>query len=509
MNKSVNFDKLFIFELANNHAGDLNHGISIIRQIAKVCKKYDFQFGFKLQYRELDTFIHSDFKGKIDLKYVKRFEETRLSEKEFKTLKEEICNAGFMPICTPFDEKSVDLIEKHNFSVVKIGSCSFTDWPLLERIAQTDLPVIASCASATLEEIDQVVTFFEHRNKNLCIMHCVGEYPTKRGNLQLNQIDLLKGRYPGITIGFSTHEEPDNTDSIKIAIAKGAKVFERHVAIESKKHPINAYSSVPGQIDKWLGAAQDTYQMDGVKEGRYQITEKERDDLRGLKRGVFAKVDLKPGEKLTKDNCFYAIPCQEGQLVANDISKYIEYILEKKLKVNQAVNFNDLKIRNLREKVLKIIKELKEVILKSHIALPEKIDLELSHHYGIDRYEEWGAAILNCINREYCKKLIILLPGQKHPFHHHIKKEETFQVLYGSMDVTIGKEVKLLKAGAMLTVERGVNHDFASTQGVIFEEVSTTHYKDDSFYEDKTILNNKDRKTEMTFRADWLSELIK
>jgi len=509
MNKRLEFDKLFIFELANNHAGDLKHGIDIIREISKISRKYDFKFGFKLQYRDLNTFIHPDFKARTDIKYVKRFQETRLSSEGLKTLKDEISKAGFIPICTAFDEKSVGLIEKHDFSIIKIGSCSFTDWPLLERIAQTDLPVIASTGSATLAEIDQVATFFEHRNKNFCIMHCVGEYPTKRSNLQLNQIDLLRGRYPGIAIGFSTHEEPDNTDSIKIAIAKGAKVFERHVAIDSQKYPINAYSSTPGQIDKWLQSAQDAYQMDGLEEGRYQITEKERNDLRGLKRGVFAKVNLKKGEKLTKDNVFYAIPCKEGQLVANDISKYIEYTLDNGLGANEAVNSNDLKIRNLREKVLKIIKELKEVILKSHIALPDKIDLELSHHYGIDRYEEWGAAILNCINREYCKKLIILLPGQKHPFHHHLKKEETFQVLFGSMDVVIGKGNKSLKAGDMLTVERKVKHNFSSQEGVIFEEVSTTHYKDDSFYEDEKITNNPQRKTEMTFRSDWLYKEIK
>jgi len=340
-------------------------------------------------------------------------------------------------------------------------------------------------------------------------MHCLGEYPTNRENLQLNQIDLLKMRFPEITIGFSTHEEPDNFDSIKVAIAKGAKVFERHVAIESNKYPINTYSSTPAQIDKWLQSAQDAYQMSGVEEGRYLISEKERNDLRGLKRGVFAKVDLKKGEKITKDNVFYAIPCQEGQLTANDISKYIEYILEKDFLARQAIKVEDLKIRNLREKVLKIIKELKEIILKSHIALPDKIDLELSHHYGIEKYEEWGAAILSCINREYCKKLIILLPAQKHPFHHHVKKEETFQVLYGSMDVVVGQESKLLKAGDMLTVERGVNHNFSSQEGVIFEEVSTTHYKNDSFYEDERITNNKDRKTEMTFRSDWLYKAIK
>jgi sialic acid synthase SpsE/mannose-6-phosphate isomerase-like protein (cupin superfamily) len=509
MSSGFDFNKLFIFEMANNHAGDLKHGVNIIREISKVCKKFEFRFGFKLQYRNLDTFIHPNFKGRADIKYIKRFEETRLNEDELKVLKSEIDDLGFISVCTPFDESSVDLIEKHNFSVIKIGSCSFTDWPLLERIARTDLPIIASVAGAALEEIDQVVSFFEHRAKQLCLMHCVGLYPAGKEDLQLNQIDLLKKRYPEVTIGFSTHEEPDNIDSIKVAVAKGAKVFERHVDVGSGKHSINAYSSTPAQINKWLEAARDVYRMSGSEDGRYLTTVKERNDLRALKRGVFAKVDFKKGEKLTQGNVFYAIPCEEGQLAANDISKYIEYVLEKDLKVNEAVNFKDLKIRNLREKVLKIIRELKEIILKSHIALPDKVDLELSHHYGIERFEEWGAAILNCINREYCKKLIILLPGQKHPFHHHLKKEETFQVLYGSMDVTIARETKLLKAGDMLTVERGVNHDFSSKEGVIFEEVSTTHYKDDSFYDDKTIAGNKDRKTDMTFRSDWLYESIK
>lgn len=509
MNQHFDFNKLFIFEMANNHMGDLKHGISIIREISKICKKFDFKFGFKLQYRNLDTFIHPDFKTRTDIKYVKRFQETRLSEKELKILKDEICNSGFISICTPFDESSVDLIEKHKFDIIKIGSCSFTDWPLLERIAQTDLPIIASTAGAAIEEIDQVVIFFEHRSKRLCIMHCVGEYPTKKENLQLNQIDLLKNRYPGIAVGFSTHEEPDNLDSIKIAIAKGAETFERHVAVEASGYSINTYSSSLNQVNKWLEAARDAYQMGGIEGDRYLITEKERNDLRGLKRGVFAKVNLKQGDKINKDNVFYAIPCKDGQLLANDIAKYIEYILSKDVRANESVDLKDLKIRNLREKVLKIIKDLKEIILKSHIALPNKIDLELSHHYGIERYDEWGAAILNCINREYCKKLIILLPGQKHPFHRHVKKEETFQVLYGKMNVTIGKEIKSLEAGDILTVEREVNHDFSSQEGVIFEEVSTTHYKDDSFYEDQKIVNNKDRKTELTFKSDWLYKGIK
>jgi len=294
-----------------------------------------------------------------------------------------------------------------------------------------------------------------------------------------------------------------------MAIAKGATVFERHVAVESSTYPVNAYSSTPLQITQWLRSAQEAYLMSGVEDERYAITEKEKNDLQGLKRGVFAKGILQKGDKITKDNVFYAIPCTEGQLVANDLSKYTEYTLERDLQLKEAVCFKDLKVRHLREQVLKIVKELKEMLLKAHVALPNKVDLELSHHYGIEKYEEWGAAILNCINREYCKKLIVLLPGQKHPVHHHLKKEETFYILYGSMEVLAGAEKKSLKAGDMLTLERGMNHDFSTAEGVIFEEVSTTHYENDSFYEDERIGRNQDRKTALTFRADWLYKSLK
>jgi sialic acid synthase SpsE len=210
------FHNLFIFEMANNHMGSLNHGLRMVHEFAEVKKKYDYNFAFKFQFRDIDTFIHPNYKDRMDLKYVKRFAETKLSVKEFEILKSELGKNGFISICTGFDEKSIDLIEKMDFDIIKIGSCSFTDWPLLERIALTDKPIIASIGGSSLNNTDNVVSFFQHRNKQLAIMHCVGEYPTKADHLQLNQIDLLIKRYPDITVGYSTHEDPNNMDSRKM-----------------------------------------------------------------------------------------------------------------------------------------------------------------------------------------------------------------------------------------------------------------------------------------------------
>jgi sialic acid synthase SpsE len=254
------YNNLFVLELANNHQGSVDHGIHVIQQMKAVCDEFPFQFAFKLQYRNLSTFIHPDYKDREDIKYVKRFRDTELNEQQLLTLKKAVDDAGFISMCTPFDEDSVTWIENHGFQLLKIASCSLTDWPLLERIAQSSLPLIASTAGATLDDIEKVVQFFRHRNKSLAIMHCVGEYPTPRNRLQLGQIGLLKQQFPTTPIGYSTHEEPNETEAVKMAIALGAQLFEKHVGVGE----LNAYSANPEQVRAWLRSAKDGFDLLGL-----------------------------------------------------------------------------------------------------------------------------------------------------------------------------------------------------------------------------------------------------
>ena len=73
-------EKLIVLEMANNHMGDLAHGFKVISEFGSVCRQFpEFKFAFKLQYRDLDTFIHPSMKGRDDIKYIKRFSATRLS----------------------------------------------------------------------------------------------------------------------------------------------------------------------------------------------------------------------------------------------------------------------------------------------------------------------------------------------------------------------------------------------------------------------------------------------
>jgi sialic acid synthase SpsE/mannose-6-phosphate isomerase-like protein (cupin superfamily) len=489
---------LFIFEIANNHMGDVEHGLSIINNLAAAVSSKRVQCAIKFQYRDLQTFIHPEFSDRLDIKYIKRFRDTALTAESFLSLKAQAESLGFMTICTGFDEASIDLIKEHQFAAIKIASCSLTDWPLLERIALTDLPLIASVGGSSFEDIDRVVSFFDHRGKDLSLMHCVAQYPTPNDHLLLNQIDLLRKRYPGIPIGFSTHEHPEELVPVQMAVAKGASILERHVGLKTEKYPLNAYSSTPEQAAAWVDAALSALRMCGVTDRRSDFGADELAELYALRRGVFVKQSVKAGARIELGNCLLAIPTQPGQFTANDLSKYSDLVAAEDIPAGTLVGKNNAQIVDRRKSVHQIVDRLHAYIKESNIPLPNRSDMEISHHYGIDKFFEIGATLLNFVNRSYCKKVIVLLPGQSHPEHHHKVKEETFLVLHGSMTISLDGVEQSAKAGDMILVESGVKHWFATTTGVIFEEISSTHLAEDSFYTESSIQNNKDRKTYVT-----------
>lgn len=496
---------LFIFEMANNHMGDVEHGIRIVREFKEVARDFDFKFSIKLQHRS-DSFFHPDFVGRMDYKYIKRFTETKLSKDDFRRLKDEIQNCGFVSMCTPWDEPSVDLMDELAFDVIKIASCSFTDWPLLERVVRSEKPVIISTAGATLEEIDQVVSFFTHRSKEFAVLHCVGEYPCKRDHLELNQIDFFQKRYSGVPIGYSTHEDPENFDSIRVAIGLGARIFEKHIGVPTDKYALNAYSATPAQARKWLQAAADSFVMCGVQGRRKDITTKEMDDLIPLFRGAFASRDIKKGEKLGLDNLFLAMPNKPGQLVARQMSKYTEYRAERDFAKNEAVMLDALSKKELRSRVTEIVNRLRSLLRETRTALPPFVNLEISHHYGIERFDEWGAILINIINRAYSKMLVVMFPGQSYPRHAHREKEETYHLLHGELIVEVEGRETTLRQGDVLSIPRGAKHSFRTTKGAIVEEIATMYLQGDSIYEDPSINANKERKTQLTFWPQWMSD---
>ena len=118
------------------------------------------------------------------------------------------------------------------------------------------------------------------------------------------------------------------------------------------------------------------------------------------------------------------------------------------------------------------------------------------------KISKYGACLINIINRDFCKKYIILLPGQIHPLQKHIKKEEYFTVLHGKAKINKDNNKFNLSVGDCLLIERNEWHEFSSDIGVIIEELSTTSLRNDSFYKDPKIAN-KDPLERKTLFENW------
>ena len=496
MEGAFTFKGLFILDMANNHQGSVEHGQKIIRAVGEEVTQRGVRVALKFQFRQLDTFIHPKHHAGSELSYIKRFLSTRMEREQFQTLLNEVRANGMLAMCTPFDEESVELAVDMGFDILKVASCSAKDWPLLEEIANAGPPVVCSTGGLTLEDIDNLYSFFQHRAVEFALMHCVSIYPTPDDMLNLNQIKMIHDRYPDISVGWSTHEEPENTEPVQIAVALGAELFERHVGVETKDIKLNAYSSTPAQIGRWLDAYARATVMCGSLE-RPPVSATEQSSIDSLRRGAYAKRPIRRGKEIQRDQVFFAMPYNEGQLESGNWTSGI--LATSDVPANEPIPEDGVVIPTNQDvlAIKKAVHNVKAILNEARIHLGSEFKVEYSHHYGLENFRNTGAVLIECINREYCKKLVIQLPGQKHPHHYHPRKEETFQILHGVLHVNIDGYHRDLHPGETILIQPGVWHSFWTDTGVVFEEISTTHYDNDSFYADKRInkLKRHERKT--------------
>lgn len=320
MRGSQIFEDLFVLELANNHLGSIKKGLKIISDYGKIVRFNSVRAAIKLQFRDVDRFIHKAHRKREDVRYIKKTIMTQLSDEDYAVMVKAIKRNGCIPMATPFDEKSVDLCVKLGIEIIKVASSDINDWILLEKIAVTKKPVIVSTGGSSLKDMDDMVKFFDNRNIPLAINHCVSIYPSEDDELELNQIDFLKNRYPGHVIGFSTHEYHDWTSSMLIAYAKGARTFERHIDIDSDGIKVSPYCSLPHQIDTWFKAFNKAREMCGGSNSIKRVPpKKEIDYLDQLVRGVYAKYDLPKHHVVNDEDIYLAVPLQKGQISCREL----------------------------------------------------------------------------------------------------------------------------------------------------------------------------------------------
>ncbi len=318
------FNNLFVLELANNHWGSLDRGIKIIRQFAKVVKKYKIKAAIKFQFRDVDNFVHSDYKNNEEIRYVNKTVKTKISWKDIKIMLDEVSKNGMLTMATPFDEFSISKCKDLNLDLVKIASSDAKDKKFIKEICNLRIPTIASSGGCFLENLDWMYYCFKKSNVPFALNHCVSLYPSEDNQLELNQIDFFKKRYNDIIIGFSTHEYSSWDYSMMIAYAKGARTFERHIDINYNNIPVSKYCSLPNQVDDWFKAFYKAKELCGETKEKIRIIKNEElEYLDKLVRGVYFKENKKSSSIVTSEDVYFAIPKLEGQMSCQDFCEDI------------------------------------------------------------------------------------------------------------------------------------------------------------------------------------------
>tara|TARA_R110000744_G_scaffold13677_6_gene39595 strand:- start:20821 stop:22329 length:1509 start_codon:yes stop_codon:yes gene_type:complete len=499
---------LYIFEMANNHQGSVSHAKLIIDKFSSVAKSSKINAGIKFQFRQLDTFIHPDY-HQSDLKFVKRFNSTRLDKDQFSEVIEYARSKDLKIIATPFDNESIPWLSDLNVDIVKIASCSCDDWPLLKEVATINKKIIISTAGVDIDHLQKVHNLFDKNQRDFAFMHCVGEYPTPPSTADMLRITRLQEQFPHNEIGFSTHESPLEKSLAPTAVAMGCTIIEKHVGVATDTVGLNEYSNSPQQM---LEQIKEIQYVESALRGKSTI---QKSTLKDLKRGAYLKRDIPSGEKISYDDLYFALPVIEGQADASMADNEWGWIkrkdnvvgktLTKGLSANEPLLLESLEDTTIPSGAMESLKEQVISLLNTaNVTITSKDSIELSCHYGIQNFLNTGAVIIDKVNRQYCKKIIVMLPGQAHPVHHHIKKEEAFELLHGDCKISLnGKEKNLVK-GVPQLIPRKVNHSFRTEGGCVVEEISTTHHRGDSVYEDPRInqLEVADRKIKITFFGD-------
>jgi N-acetylneuraminate synthase len=160
------------------------------------------------------------------------------------------CDKGICVFSTPSHISDVELLEKLDCPVYKIGSDDAINIPFLEEVASIGKPILLSTGMCTVNEVrESVSAILGKGNAEIILLHCVTNYPAEPEHTNLSCIPAMKAEF-GLPVGYSDH-----TIGMACCIgaaAMGANVLEKHFTYdknaEGPDHMLSADTEEMRQI---------------------------------------------------------------------------------------------------------------------------------------------------------------------------------------------------------------------------------------------------------------------
>lgn len=211
-------------------------------------------------------------------------------------------------ISTPFDFESSDYLNEL-MPIYKISSSDLTNLPFIEHASKKGKPIILSTGAATIGEIEEAInTVLKTGNKQICLMHCILDYPTDYNDANLNMIKHLEQVFPNCLIGYSDHTKPDESMlTLTTAYIYGAKIIEKHFTLDKELKGNDHYHSMDLKDLRRFVKNIDLLQKIGGQYYKCPL-DCELNARKQARRSIVTRVSLKKGEIITKEKITFKRP---------------------------------------------------------------------------------------------------------------------------------------------------------------------------------------------------------
>lgn len=329
-----------IAEAGVNHNGDINLAKKLI-DVAQEAGADAVKFQtFRAEELVTETAEKAEYQKETTSPAESQFamiKKLELTGRDFEELGAYAQRKGIIFLSSPFDNGSVDLVEKLGVPAFKVGSGEITNFPLLKHIARKKKPIILSTGMSTLSEVAEALEIIRNEGvAEIILLHCVSSYPTKMEDMNLKAMATLKQAF-GLPVGLSDH-----TLGITIpiaAVALGACVIEKHFTLDKNlSGPDHKASLEPGELKEMVAAIRDVEKAlgNGVK----RPTMEEAENKKVVRRSITAKVDIAKGTVITEE--MLAIKRPGTGLEAKSMNLIIGGRAKENIKSGETITFSKL-----------------------------------------------------------------------------------------------------------------------------------------------------------------------
>lgn len=331
---------LLAAEVGINHNGDLElakkHVIAAVEAGADAVKFQNYRTEDFLQSKTLRYTYRSQGREITESQWemFKRCEPSRDWWPQLKSLCDEL---GVLFFSTPTAKEGVDELVHIGTALLKNGSDYLTHTPLIEYMAATGIPVVASTGMANQQEIDDAVNAVNRGGKSpLILLHCTSSYPTPQAHANLRRMVALGERYE-VLVGFSDHTE--GYQAACQAVTLGACMIEKHFTLDHDlPGPDHWFSSTPQEFALLVKEVRAAEARLGAATILPDILEEHA--RREYRVGIVASQDIQQGAKLSRHMVAFRRP--GSGLLPTDLSHYLNWTVVRNISAGEPLMPEDL-----------------------------------------------------------------------------------------------------------------------------------------------------------------------